>query len=100
MGKTRRAFAMLLFMVVSLSVNAQVFILDYDENYREPEDPYVLFIKLPESYGLGVDWYTPVGDNLLLFTALGGAYLLIKRKRNNQTIIIKSKLNSNLYISK
>ena len=79
---TRRATVLLLFMVMSLTMKAQVFMLDGDENYREPENPQV-FAGLPENYGLGVDWYTPVGDGVLLLATLGGAYLL-KRKRNEQ----------------
>lgn len=78
----RRATVLLLFMVMSLTMKAQVFMLDGDENYREPENPQV-FAGLPENYGLGVDWYTPVGDGVLLLATLGGAYLL-KRKRNEQ----------------
>lgn len=79
---TRRAIVLLLFMVMSLTMKAQVFMIDGDENYREPENPQV-FAGLPENYGLAVDWYTPVGDGVLLLAALGGAYLL-KHKRNKQ----------------
>ena len=78
--KTRKAVAVLLFLAMSLTMKAQVFMMDGDENYREPEDPAV-FINLPENYGLGVDWYTPVGDGIILLAALGGAYLLGKRKK-------------------
>ena len=79
MHKTRRVVAVILFMAMSLTTWAQVFMMDGDENYREPEDPSV-FINLPENYGLGVDWYTPVGDGIMLLAALGGAYLLKKKK--------------------
>lgn len=79
MHKTRRAIAVLFFLAMSLTMKAQVFMIDGDENYREPEDPQV-FINLPANYGEGVDWYTPVGDGLLMLTVLGGAYLLGKRK--------------------
>ena len=77
---TRRALALVLMMALVFTAKAQVFMMDGDENYREPEDPAV-FINLPENYGLGVDWYTPVGDGILLLAALGGAYLVGKRKR-------------------
>ena len=77
---TRRALTLLLMMALAFTAKAQVFMLDGDENYREPEDPAV-FINLPEDYGLGVDWYTPVGDGILLLAALGGAYLVGKRTR-------------------
>ena len=77
--KTRRTVVLLLFMVMSLTMKAQVFMLDGDENYRDPEDPAV-FAGLPEDFALGVDWYTPIGDGLLLLAAFGGAYLLKKKK--------------------
>ena len=80
--KTRRVIALLLFMVMSLTMKAQVFMLDGDENYRDPEDPAV-FAGLPEEFGLGVDWYMPVGDGILLLAALGGAYLIGKRKKES-----------------
>lgn len=80
MHNTRRATVLLLFMAMSLTMKAQVFMIDGDDNYREPENPQV-FAGLPEDYGLGVDWYTPVGDGILLLAALGGAYLLKKRKK-------------------
>lgn len=76
--------AIVLLLVMSLPMNAQVFMMDGDENYREPEDPAV-FINLPSDYGLGTDWYAPVGNGVLLLTALGGAYLIGKRKNGNQT---------------
>lgn len=81
MQKRRRVIVLFLFMTMSLTMKAQVFMMDGDENYREPENPQV-FAGLPENYGLGVDWYTPVGDGILLFAALGGAYLLNKRKKS------------------
>jgi hypothetical protein len=67
-------------MAMSLTMKAQVFMLDGDENYREPENPQV-FAGLPENYGLGVDWYTPVGDGIILLAALGGAYLIGKKRQ-------------------
>lgn len=74
-----KTIVVLLFMAMASMAQAQVFMMDGDENYREPEDPQV-FINLPQGYGLGVDWYTPVGDGVLLLAALGGAYLMGKRK--------------------
>ena len=80
MHSTRRAIVMFLMMAMAFTAKTQVFMLDGDENYREPEDPAV-FINLPEDYGLGVDWYTPVGDGILLLAALGGAYLVGKKRK-------------------
>ena len=82
MHKTHRVITLLLFMVMSLTMKAQVFMLDGDENYRDPEDPSV-FASLPENFGLGVDWYTPMGDGLALLAALGSAYLLKKKKKKS-----------------
>lgn len=83
MQKRRRVILLFLFMIMSLTMKAQVFMMDGDENYRDPEDPQV-FAGLPETYGLGVDWYTPVGDGLMLLAALGGTYLLGKKKKENK----------------
>ena len=77
-----RTIVVLLLMVMASTSQAQVFMMDGDENYREPEDPQV-FINLPQGYGLGVDWYTPVGDGIAVLAALGGAYLLRKKKSSN-----------------
>ena len=75
-----RTMVVLLLMAMASTSQAQVFMMDGDENYREPEDPQV-FINLPQGYGLGVDWYTPVGDGIAVLAALGGAYLLGKRRK-------------------
>lgn len=85
MQKRRRVIVLLLFVTMSLTMKAQVFMIDGDENYREPENPQV-FAGLPENYGLGVDWYTPVGDGILLFAALAGGYLFSKRKNKSESI--------------
>lgn len=89
MHNTRRAIVLLLFMVMSLTMKAQVFMIDGDDNYREPENPQV-FAGLPENYGLGVDYFVPIGDGLLLFTALGGAYLVGKRKKQTSVEMHKN----------
>jgi hypothetical protein len=75
-----RTIAVLLLMAMTFGAKAQVFMMDGDENYREPEDPSV-FVNLPQGYGLGVDWYTPTGSGLVLLAALGGAYLIGKRRK-------------------
>ena len=79
--KTRRVVAILLFVAMAFTAKAQVFMMDADENYRDPEDPQV-FAGLPSNFGMGTDYYLPVGDGIMLLAALGGAYLLGKRKRN------------------
>lgn len=79
MQATRRVVAILLFMGMAFTAKAQVFMMDGDENYREPEDPAV-FVNLPSNFGMGTDYYLPVGDGILLLVALGGAYMLKKKK--------------------
>ena len=58
-----RTIVVLLLMVMASTSQAQV------------------FINLPQGYGLGGDWYTPVGDGIAVLAALGGAYLLGKRRK-------------------
>ena len=86
MQATRRVVAVLLFMGMAFTAKAQVFMMDGDENYREPEDPAV-FVNLPSNFGMGTDYYLPIGDGMLLLAALGGAYLVGKSKKD------KNKLN-------
>ena len=81
MHKTRKAVTVLLFLAMSLTMKAQVFMLDGDENYRMPEDPAV-FAVLPNNFGGGYDYFMPVGDGIMLLAALGGAYLFRKREKN------------------
>lgn len=90
MQATRRVVAILLFMGMAFTAKAQVFMMDGDENYREPEDPAV-FVNLPSNYGMGTDYYLPVGDGIVLLAALGGAYLLRKSKKDNKSNKISNK---------
>ena len=83
MQTTRRIVAILLFMAMAFTAKAQVFMMDGDENYREPEDPAV-FVNLPSNYGMGTDYYLPVGDGIMLLTALCGAYLLNKKTKKKE----------------
>ena len=78
----KKLIILTLLITLAAPMRAQVFMLDGDENYREPDDPAV-FADLPSNFGLGVDWYVPAGDGLMLLAALGGAYLLTKKKSNN-----------------
>lgn len=68
-----------LLLVMTSPVQAQVFIMDedVDGNIRLSESEFTV----PVPYQ-GTDWdeYLPLGDGVLLLTALGGAYLLRKRK--------------------
>ena len=80
---TRRVVAILLFMGMAFTAKAQVFMMDADDNYREPEDPAV-FVNLPSNFGMGTDYYLPVGDGMLLLTSLCGAYLLNKKTKKKE----------------
>lgn len=70
-----------LLLVMTCPVQAQVFIMDEDMegNIRLGETEFVV----PVPYQ-GTDWdeYLPLGDGVMLLTALGGAYLLRKRKKS------------------
>lgn len=70
-----------LLLVMMCPVQAQVFIMDEDMegNIRVGENEFVV----PVPYQ-GTDWdeYLPIGDGVMLLTALGGAYLLKKRKKS------------------
>ena len=60
--------------------NAQVFLIDDGiDNPRNPNEEFN--IVNPGYHGSSEDWYTPVGDGTLLLAALGGAYLLGKKKK-------------------
>lgn len=72
-----------LFITLAAPLRAQVFMLDGDENYRDPEDPQV-FVNLPNEYGNPNDIYTPVGNGVILLAALGGAYLLSKKSKRSK----------------
>lgn len=70
-----------LFMIMSLTMKAQIFMMDGKEDHREPENPQV-FAGLPEDFAKDGE-YSPVGDGILLFAALGGAYLLGKKRKKD-----------------
>lgn len=71
-----------LLLIISFSVTskAQVFILD-DELDSPRTQSEEFFIDNPGWHGSGEDWYTPVGSGALLLAALGGAYLIGKKKQ-------------------
>jgi hypothetical protein len=81
MNNIRNKFVALLVMLLFAigPVQAQVFIMDEDVegNIRVGGSKF----EVPVPYQ-GGDWdqYLPLGDGIMLLTALGGAYLLKKRK--------------------
>lgn len=67
-------------MLYTGSLNAQVFIADneFEGTMRLEGEEYVLVVP---TQGHDADQFAPVGNGLLLLSALGGAYLLTKRKK-------------------
>lgn len=70
-----------LLFILTNPVQAQVFIMDedFEGNIRVSESEFV--VPVPYQGG-DLDEYLPLGDGVLLLTALGGAYLLRKRKKS------------------
>ena len=65
---------------VTFAAEAQVFIIDEDiDNPRVETEEFD--INNPGFHGSGSDWYLPLGDGALLLAALGGAYLLNKKRK-------------------
>ena len=67
-------------MLMVGSLKAQVFIMDdeFEGQLRQNEGEYVLIVPVQ---GTTDDQYVPLGDSALALAALGGAYLLAKRRR-------------------
>lgn len=84
MKKTLKILTLIL--LLATSARAQIYTGEGEGNNRleglEPSNG--LYIDNPNGYGYGTDYYTPLGDGLLLLAALGGAYLLKKKKENNK----------------
>ena len=69
-----------LLLLLVFPLRAQVFLMDdeFESNIRVGESQFVV----PAPYqGGDLDQYLPLGDGLLVLAALGGAYLLGKRKK-------------------
>ena len=77
MKKTALTLAIVLGMACAAS--AQVFVLDGKKG-RDPSTPG-FNIDNPDGYGQGTDYYVPAGSGALLLAALGGAYLVGKRRK-------------------
>ncbi len=70
-------------MMASAPAMAQVFIMEEDDyNGKRQNTPSgQLSVDLPGIYDSGEDWYTPVGEGLLVLAGLAGAYLVGKRRK-------------------
>ena len=66
--------------------HAQVFIMEHEENLREETEDVLAWPVNPQNgYGAATDDYVPLGSGILLLAAMGGAYLVCKRKSNRDT---------------
>lgn len=78
----KRILTILAAMMLTVSASAQVFLMNEDEdNDRNGIPEENISIINPGYHNSGEDWYTPVGSGTLLLTAMGGAYLLTKKKK-------------------
>ena len=74
-----------LFLLLAGAANAQVFTMEDEENTRAEGDIGVLG-RIPYH---GVDYdqandFVPMGEGMLLLTALGGCYLLGKKRKEEE----------------
>lgn len=85
--KVKKTMAVaVLMMVLALTlhpveVRSQIFLTeeDMETNLRDPQQGFV--VPVPYQGG-DLDEYLPLGNGVLVLTALGGAYLLSKRKKS------------------
>ena len=85
--KKRNIIISALFVILfglSNPIYAQIFISDADEeNLREPNDGGGWAITINDPIHDTTWDYSPIGNGVWLLGALGGAYLLGKRKRHD-----------------
>ena len=78
----------LMSMAFVSEVKSQVFMLDYLEEAESDRigRPQVEGLDLPTTPQLGItlDQYAPVGSGIAVLAALGGAYLLGKKRREEE----------------
>lgn len=67
-------------LFVACPAKAQVFIMDdeFEGTMRQNTEDFGLIVPIE---GLDSDQYLPIEDGLLVLAALGGAYLMGKRKK-------------------
>ena len=70
-------------MMATAPAMAQVFIMDEDDynGKRQSTPSGQLSVDLPGIYDSGEDWYTPVGEGLLVLAGLAGVYLVGKHRK-------------------
>ena len=69
-----------LFLLLAMAAKAQIFTMENEVNELRDPVPFE-WVTNPVEYNQGYDVYTPIGEGIALLVALGGAYLLKKRKR-------------------
>lgn len=69
-----------LFLLLAMAAKAQIFTMENEVNELRDPVPFE-WVTNPVEYNQGYDVYTPIGEGIALLAALGGAYLLKKRKR-------------------
>lgn len=68
---------------MATATQAQIFLGEGEDNMRANGDaPTNIWPVLPNDNAEGEDGYSPIGDGILLLAALGGAYLVRKRKNH------------------
>lgn len=80
-----KSLALVLVLGLSLNVKAQVFISegDYNDNTRGgmSESEFNVMVGMQDFDGEQYIEFSPLGNGVLLLTALGGVYLLKKRRK-------------------
>ena len=78
----KKTVILTLALLLATATQAQIFVMEGDDNMRANGDmPINNWPIMPNDNAQGYDGYTPVGSGILLLAALGGAYLVRKRKK-------------------
>ena len=77
----RKILILTLGLILAVSAKAQIFVMEDEANNRTVTADPSYWPDVPSNENQGHDDYVPVGTGIFLLTALGGAYLL-KKKRN------------------
>lgn len=74
---------LILGLLLSTAAQAQIFMTEDDHNLRSRSSEVLGVVPLNGvNYDQTNETYTPIGEGVLLLAALGGAYLLKKKKNN------------------
>ena len=77
-------FAIAIVLTMGLTANAQFrdgFFSDYDNGYGNRTGSESLDIENPLGHGLTTNQNTPLGSGLLVLTALGAGYAVVRKNR-------------------